>query len=334
MTEAIQTTHAPKQALSTERAGRVAKYVTASKAENTRRMYRTQWATFETYCADHGYTALPAEPAAVVDYITHLAEEGRKASSIQQALAAIGYVHETPKHMNPAKSPEARETMAGIRRTVGIASKPKAALSPDELRQIVAGLPDDLRGIRDRALLLMGWAGAFRRSELVALDVADVDTRGGKMTIAIRRSKTDQSGEGNYKVLPALADPLIDPLTAYRAWLKAAGIAAGAVFRGIDRWGNLEADRLHPQGVARAVKSACKRAGIDEQRFAGHSLRSGFVTAATNAGANDGDIMEQTGHKNSATLRRYKQLAGRGAQRATLAAFGVADGKQDEAGKG
>ena len=332
MTQALQTEPAT-QALSTARAGRVARYVTASKAENTRRMYRTQWATFEKFCAEHvdddgnlqPYNPLPAQPAAVVDYIAHLADEGRKASSIQQALAAIGYMHENAKHYNPAKSPEARATMAGIRRTVGIASTPKAALSPDELRQIVVGLPDNLRGIRDRALLLMGWAGAFRRSELVALDVADVDTRGGKMTIAIRRSKTDQSGEGNYKVLPAMADSLIDPLSAYRTWLKVAGIAAGPVFRGVDRWGHTQAGKLHPQEVARVVKAACKLVGIDEQRFAGHSLRSGFVTAAANAGASDADIAEQTHHRSSATLRRYKQLAGRGAQRATLAAFGVTE---------
>ncbi len=320
-------------ALSTKRAERIGRYLTASKANETRRKYRSQWAAFEAFCAGHlddndnpqPYSPLPAQPETVADYITHLADLGRKASSIQQALAAIGFVHETAEHSNPAKSPKAKATMQGIRRKVGIKATPKTALTPAELAQMVTTQPDDLRGIRNRALLLMGFAGAFRRSELVNLMVNDVtirrETGGDVMSIQIQRSKTDQEGEGLYKTIEALSNPTLCPVTAWRAWLRASSIKSGPAFRGIDRWGNLKTDKMDGREVARIVQGAATAAGLDAAQFAGHSLRSGFVTAAAIAGVNDSDVMEQTGHKSSATLRRYKQMAGRGARRAMRAVF-------------
>ncbi len=311
--------------LSTERAERVGRYVSASKAAGTQRVYRIQWTQFEAFCMGRGYVVLPAQPAAVADYITHMADTGLSVSSIQQALAAIGFVHETAKHSNPAKSPEAKATMQGIRRKVGIKSTPKTALTPAELAQIVTTQPDDLRGIRNRALLLMGFAGAFRRSELVDLTVKDVTIRrestGDVMSIQIQRSKTDQEGEGQYKTIEALSNPTLCPVTAWRAWLKASSIKSGPAFRGIDRWGNVKPHGMAGRGVAGIVQGAAKAAGLDSAQFAGHSLRSGFVTAAALAGVNDSDVMEQTGHKSSATLKRYKQMAGRGARRAMRAVF-------------
>lgn len=312
-------------ATTTERAERVRRYVDASSSPNTQRAYATDWRKFVEYCRVHGYQALPAMPETVVDYLTRLADEGLKASTIERSRAAIAYGHQG--HTNPCADDRVKVAMKGIRRKLGIRATPKAALPTDDLALIVAMLPDDLRGLRDRALLLMGWQGAFRRSELVALNVDDIDTHGGKMTITIRKSKTDQDGAGLYKVLPELADKSICPVAAYRAWLSAADIRSGAVFRSIDRWGHTRDGHMDAGEVARIVKRSCQLASIDPQRFAGHSLRSGFVTAASDAGASDSDIMEQTGHKSSATLKRYRQMAGRGAQRATLAALGIREKK-------
>lgn len=340
MTQLTQATPTP-QALAnplTEGAQRVRKYLQAGKAANTRRAYASgvtgqpsaraekmrKFPTFAAFCDERGYTTLPADPATVADYLTHLADMGATVATIEQRRAAIANAHKA-QASNPCSSELVKETMKGIRRERGIMAKPKAALSRDELRAVVAALPDTLRGKRDRALLLMGWAGAFRRSELVALTVADVDIKRDRLTVTIQRSKTDQEGQGLYKTLPTLPnDPALCPSKAYTAWINAAGINSGPIFRSIDRWGHVSTGTEPMQGneVARIIKAACKVANIDPRKFAGHSLRSGFVTEATNAGANDGDIMEQTGHKSSATLRRYKQLAGRGAVRATLAAFG------------
>lgn len=330
-----------------EDAAMIAEHRRASKAENTIRAYRSglqgnaqrttkdgaprndgrKFPTFETFCAQRGYQLMPAAPEVVEAYLGTLAKMGAKVATIEQRRAAIGYVHEIAGHANPCKSPQVKEAMKGIRRKLGVMARPKDHLSPDELARVVAALPDTLRGKRDRALLLMGELGAFRRSELVALDVNDVtirrDSDGEVMSVLVRQSKTDQEGEGLYKTLPALPDKTICPITAYHAWLNAAGIRSGRVFRAIDRWEHVRAGGMDGQEVARIVKRAAAAAGLDARRFAGHSLRSGYVTAATLAGANDGDIMEQTGHRSSATLRRYKQMAGKGAKRATFAAFGA-----------
>jgi site-specific recombinase XerD len=275
---------------------------------------------------------MPARPEVVELYLVTLAKSGAKVATIEQRRAAIGYLHRIAGQDNPCKTDNVIEAMKGIRRSKKDRPVPKEHLSPDALAQIVATLPDDLRGLRDRALLLIGLAGAFRRSELVAVHVEHVTIRrdDGRdvMSIDVPESKTTQEGEPLYKTIPALPDKRVCPIAAYRAWMNAAGIQSGHVFRPIDRWGNLRAGGMDGQEVARIVKRVAAAAGYTEselKRYAGHSLRSGYVTAATQAGANDSDIMEQTGHQTSATLRRYRQLAGKGAQRATLAAFGVKD---------
>ena len=318
----------------------------SSKADNSTRTYGSAWRMFTKFCEDRGVCALPADRQTVIAYLEWMATNDRrpdprkgregqflppsKVATLSLHRAAISHFHGLANFDNPVADKQSKEMMAGLKRKLAkkrpaqTVTRPKTALSPDELRRLVGTLTDDLRSKRDRALLLMGWAGAFRRSELVSLTVADVDTRGGKMTVTIRRSKTDQEGAGLYKSLPEMTDKAICPVAAYRAWVDAAGIHSGLIFRSIDRWGHTHNGQMDGHEVARIVKKACTAAGIDERRFAGHSLRSGFVTAATMAGANDGDIMEQTGHKSSVTLQRYKQMAGRGAQRAVFAAFGAA----------
>lgn len=320
--------------------------VQATKSENALRAYGSAWKTFSAFCVERGVPTLPADRQTVIAYLEWMAtsnkrpdprrgREGKflppaKVSTIDLHRSAIAYFHEMAAYPSPMADKQSKEYLSGLKRKLAekrpaqTKSSPKEALALDELRKLVAALPDNLRGKRDRALLTVGYFGAFRRSELASLTVGDVDPRNGKLSITIQRSKTDQEGAGLYKSIPELQDKAICPVTAYRAWLDAAGIQSGVVFRSIDRWGHAHEGQMDGREVARILKESCKRAGIDERRFAGHSLRRGFVTAATNGGAADHDIMEQTGHKSSATLRRYKQMAGLGAQRAVFAAFGTA----------
>ena len=305
-------------------ARRVKRYLDARQADNTRIAYEWHWKHWVAFCEPRGYDPLPATPAAVADYLTWQAETGAPTSTIQARLAGIGYRHAQAQADNPAKTLAVIETMRGIRRALGVASRPKAPVMLADLRRMVAGLPDDLRGKRTRAMLLVGYAGAFRRSELVALTRADVriDDRGA--TFTIRHSKTDQESAGMVKVIPTMdAMPEICPVRALRAWLDTVGITSGPLWRAIDRWGNIRADALTGHEVARIVKTAAAQVGLDATTLAGHSLRAGYVTEAANAGADAWQIMEQTGHRSQETLRRYIRAAGKGARRATFAAFGM-----------
>lgn len=194
--------------------------------------------------------------------------------------------------------------MAGIRRKFGVAQQGKKAAVTEDILAMLATLSGDLRGVRDRALLLIGFAGAFRRSELVALDVEDVEISGDGLVINLRRSKTDQGGKGRLLGIPFGSNADSCPVTAFQDWLHVAGINSGALFRGVSTQGKL-LTRLSDKGVARAVKRAAEKAGLDAERYSGHSLRAGLATSAAAGGAYDRDIMRQTGHKRVETLHRY-----------------------------
>lgn len=307
---------------SPELRARVERFVNASRAHNTRRAYAGAWAEFEQFCRERGYPALPTPPQAVIDYVTALAEAGQKAATIQVKLAAIGFMHESAELANPVKSPQVRVTMSGIRRTIGTAARRKAPVTLDDLRAMVRATGDDLRGLRDRALLLVGWAGAFRRSELAGLDVEDIHVN-GVLKVHLKRSKTDQEGAGSVKVIPATGGDLC-PIAALRAWLDAASIRSGAVFRSIDRWGHVRGARLTDRDIARIVKRIAEAAGLDPRQFSGHSLRAGFITQAASAGVPEWKIQEVSGHKSAQVLRRYIRDAGVGQMDAIRAAFGQA----------
>jgi len=322
MTRAL-TTRSNRQTLSSSEPG-AAKYAKASKAANTQRAYRAAWNEFTAWAAGRGARALPAEASTVVDYLGSLADAGARVSTISVKRAAISFAHRTAGEADPTSAEAVRMVMAGISRKLGRAAQKKAPVTLDDLRAVMAALPaDSLAGQRDRALLLVGWAGAFRRSELVALDVADLRL-GAELTVAVRRSKTDQEGRGMLKVIPALEEKDLCPVTALRGWLNAAQIKSGPVFRRIDRWGHMRAERLTAQSVALVVKAACQAAGLDARAFSGHSLRAGYVTAAAQGGADALEIAEQTGHKSLEVLRGYIRDTGRLSRRATLAAFGRA----------
>lgn len=294
-------------------------FARSSKAPRTIAAYRIAWQDFREYCEDQRVPSLPASATTVIEYLTVLARD-LKVSTLQVRLAAIAEAHRMGHHPDPTTDADVKTIMAGIRRKLGTAPRKKAPVTRDELKKMVAKLPPGLIGLRDKALLLVGWAGAFRRSELVALDVADVRIT-DKITITVRRSKTDQEGKGLVKIIPVLDDPQICPARALKAWLAQSQIQSGPLFRGIDRHGHVHG-RLSDKSVALIVKKSAKRAGLTVVDFAGHSLRSGFITEAANAGVESRDIMAQTGHKSEAVMRGYIQDAGLGAAGAVRAAFG------------
>lgn len=328
MTQAMTTTETDNTSALQPYAEQVRKYVSASKANTTQRAYGAHWRTFIAWAQAAGVAALPAQPESVIAFITHQADAGRKASTLQASLAAIAFMHKTAGAPNPCDDIRVTTTMQGIRRTIGTRPQQKAPATLDIVRKLVAGLPDDLRGKRDRAVILCGFFGAFRRAELVALTVADVRFNKAGAQIIIRRSKTDQEGAGLTKQLPLMSESGICPVTALRAWLKASGIKSGVLFRGIDKAGQLHTGMMQGREVARIVKRACERAGISAHEYAGHSLRAGFVTEAAEHGAQAWEISEQTGHAaGSRVLQSYIRASGRGALRAISLIAPVSDGK-------
>ena len=232
---------------------------------------------------------------------------GVKASTLGRRVAAIRYAHKTAGHEPPTNRETVKAVMRGIRRTIGAAPDQKAPATSDRITDMVARCPDTLIGKRDRALLLLGFAGAFRRSELMALTVADLSEVDGGMRVIIRRSKTDQEGQGQEIAIPAGGK--LRPVEAVQAWLAASGITEGPVFRPIAKGGRVARAALSDRSVANIVKAHAARAGLDPIEFSGHSLRSGFLTSAAEAGANVFKMMEVSRHKSVDTLRGYVRRA-------------------------
>lgn len=281
-------------------------YARNSRAENTRRGYASDWRQFDAWCTAAALASLPAAPESVALYISHLAEKHRPAT-IGRHLAAIASAHKSAGYDSPA-SMQHRAVAAvwqGIRRTHGTAQTQKAPLLTPNLRNMVGSLTGRLIGIRDRALLLVGFAGAFRRSELVGLNCEDLDFTNDGLVVTLRRSKTDQDGHGRKVGLPYGSHPETCPVRSLRAWLEASGITSGPLFRNVNRHGQLHPDRLSGAAVALVVKRHAGAAGLDTTKYSGHSLRAGLVTAAAIAGTSDRAIMAQTGHKSMAMLGRY-----------------------------
>ena len=222
-------------------------------------------------------------------------------------LTAITKAHQIAGHPSPAtmQQPAVSETLKGIRRTLGTAQQTKAPLLTADVRRMVEALPDTVAGRRDRALLLLGFAGGFRRSELAALDVGDVLPTEDGLVVKLRRSKTDPEGKGRDVGIPYGSTPSTCPVRALTAWKTAAGISEGALFRGVDRHGRVGTVRLHKDSVGLVVKRAAEAAGLDPAKYAGHSLRAGLATQAYLNGAGELAIMRQTGHRSLAMVRRY-----------------------------
>jgi integrase len=279
-------------------------FIEQAKAPNTVRAYRADWNDFDAWCASRGLNALPATAETVILYVSELA--GRcKVATLTRRISAISQAHQMAGHEPPTSAAAVRTVMAGIRRAKGTAPEPKAAAITDDIRGMVAALPHGLLGVRDRALLLVGFAGAFRRSELVGLERRDFDFGKDGLTVTLRRSKTDQEGQGRVIGIPYGSSPQTCPVRAIQAWLEASAIDEGPVFRGITRHGRVQPCRLSGYAVALVVKRYAAAAGLDPARYAGHSLRAGLATAAAIGGASERSIMAQTGHKSVNMVRRY-----------------------------
>lgn len=280
-------------------------YATGAKARNTREAYGGDWKAFETWCRSSGLGSLPAEPAVVVMYITSLATSGKRVATISRVLVSISQKHKMADHQSPTSSAQVLELMKGIRRSLGTSQIQKFAVEAQNLKAMVLELGDDLLSIRDRALLLVGFAGAFRRSELIGLNVENVEFTCDGLVITVERSKTDQEGRGSKIGVPFGGSPITCPVRALRAWLDAANITEGPVFRGVGRWNQVGVRRLNDRAVSRVVKKYTSLIGLDSRCYSGHSLRSGFATSAARAGKSERSIMNQTGHRSVAMVRRY-----------------------------
>jgi site-specific recombinase XerD len=305
-------------------------YARKAKSSNTLRGYAAALKDFCEFCRDHNLEPLPASPTAVVAYITTVADLGLKVSTINVRLAAIAEAHRMKHLTDPTIDEDVRLVMAGIRHDKKTRPTKKSPADLEVIHAFVSALPDDLTGVRDRAVLLLGFGGMMRRSEIVALNVEDVTIEGKHMQVLVKQSKADQAGEGLIKHYDLLRDVALCPVRAVQAWIKQSGIQSGPLFRPIDRWAKLRNSRLTDQSVALIIKHAARRAGLDESKFSGHSLRRGGITSAIKHDAKEIDTMQQSGHKDVKTFRGYIEDAGQGATRAQRAAFGESD---DQPGK-
>jgi len=294
----------PKAVALADVASRARSYAAASRSENTRRAYRADWDHFTAWCAEKGLSSLPADPATVALYVTDLADTF-KPSTISRRMVSIAQAHKAAGHPSPTTDERVRLVNAGIRRVHGVAPRQVRPVVTEDLRRMTNTCGGDPAGIRDRALLLIGFAAALRRSELVGLDVPDVDETKDGLVITVRRSKTDQEGAGRKIGVPYGSRPATCPVRAWRSWVEMAGIREGPLFRGIDRHGNIANERLSDRGVALTVKRRAEAAGIDPETVSGHSLRAGLATSAAAAGVSERAIAATTGHKSMTVLRGY-----------------------------
>lgn len=284
-------------------------YAAAATAPATRRGYASDWRQFEAWCKERQLLALPAEVSTVALYLSARAEAGRKTATIRRQLAAISKAHRAKGRPTPCADEAVQSVMRGIARKLGTVQVQKLPLLPRALRDIAALLPQSIHGARDRALLLLGFAGAFRRSELVQLDVADVAFTDVGLEVTLRRSKTDQEGAGLKKAIPPGTRAETCPMRAVKAWVAAANITAGPLFRRVTRHGAVGSGRLSSGSVGRIVKRAVALAGLDIASYSGHSLRAGLITAAVKAGKPESAIMHLSGHRSVASFRRYVRFA-------------------------
>jgi site-specific recombinase XerD len=279
-------------------------YREAARAKNTIRGYRCDWSNFTAWCITQDRTSLPATSETVALYLTAQAAH-LKPQSLGRRVASIAVAHKTAGYASPTASADVRLTLSGIRRLRSSPAASKTALQIEDVRRIAAALGPSLRDVRDRALLLLGFAAGLRRSELVAIDVENLNLTAEGIQLTLMRSKTDQDGVGRLIAVPRGSSPLTCPLAAIKTWLEKSSIENGAVYRTIDRHERLQPSRLSDKGAARAIKRLCRLVGLPNTEYGAHSLRSGFATSAARAGASEHAIALVTGHRSTLMLRRY-----------------------------
>ena len=253
--------------------------------------------------------ALPSEPKVVSLYLTYLSTKDSKMSTLKRRLVSIGVIHRLKGHYLDTKHPSIIENILGIRRRKGSIQKGKKPILINNLKQLINVIDEqndeDIKKLRDRSIILVGFSGGFRRNEIVSLDFNDLDFVDEGLKIQIRRSKTDQFGEGSVKALPYFDSSQYCPVTSLKKWLEVSKIRSGPIFRRFIKGSKLSENRLTDQTVALLIKKYLQLAGIDNKNYSGHSLRSGFATSAAESGAEERNIMAMTGHKSTEMVRRY-----------------------------
>ncbi len=293
-------------------------YARQARAANTRKAYQCDWRAFTSWCDAHNLPPLPADPRTVVLYLADVAD-AHKVSTLRRRLASISQAHKLAGFPSPAltsQEPLHSVWRGLLRDKAGTERIDKVAPTlPEDLRLMISHLPrvepnvpmspPTLSARRDRALLLLGFAGALRRSELVRLNIDDLTFTAEGLRIVVRKSKTDPHGQGHIKGIRYGEHPDTCPVRAIRGWLRAAGIEHGPIFRAVNRGGNVSDRALSGRSVALIIKRACRRAGLREEDFSGHSLRAGFTTQAARVGKPERVIMRHTGHKSERMVREY-----------------------------
>jgi site-specific recombinase XerD len=280
-----------------------------SKAPNTIRAYQSDFNDFCLFCNKNGFKFLPSDPKIVSLYLTHLSTNGAKMSTLKRRLVSIGVIHKLKGHYLDTKHPAIIENIMGIKRRKGSIQKGKKPLLINSLRVIINVIDEqnkeEIKKLRDRSIILIGFSGGFRRNEIVSLNYDDLDFVAEGLKIAIRRSKTDQFGEGSIKALPYFDSSQYCPVASIKKWIEIANISSGPLFRRFSKGSKLTDNRLTDQTVALLIKEYLVLAGIDSKNYSGHSLRSGFATSAAESGVEERSIMAMTGHKSTEMVRRY-----------------------------
>ena len=281
----------------------------SSKAKNTVRAYKSDFNDFELFCVKNSFRSLPSEPKIVSLYLTYLSTKDAKMSTLKRRLVSIGVIHKMKGYYLDSKHPSIIENIMGIKRRKGSIQKGKKPLLISDLKQLIDVIDQqnnqDIKKLRDRSIILIGFSGGFRRNEIVSLDYDDLDFVEEGLKIQIRRSKTDQFGEGSVKALPYFDNTKYCPVISLKNWIKMSKINSGPLFRRFVKGSKLSENRLTDQTVALLLKKYLQLAGIESKNYSGHSLRSGFATSAAEAGAEERSIMAMTGHKSTEMVRRY-----------------------------
>jgi len=267
-----------------------------SKSENTLRAYQSDYNDFSLFCSKNGFQAMPTQPKILALYITHLSSYS-KYSTLKRRLASISILHKTKGHYIDTKHPIIMENLMGIKRINGSNQKGKKPLLINDLKILIDAIHQsnekDKRKIRDKALVLIGFSGGFRRSELVDIEYEDLEFVSEGVKVFVKRSKTDQSGEGMTKAIPYFDNKKFCPVIALKNWIEIFDLKKSRIFN------------ISDKSVALIIKKYASYAGLDSHRYAGHSLRSGFATSTAESGAEERNIMAMTGHKSTEMVRRY-----------------------------
>jgi site-specific recombinase XerD len=281
----------------------------SSKANNTVRAYQSDFKDFGLFCAQNGFKSLPSEPKIVSLYLTYLSTKDSKISTLKRRLVSISVIHRLKGFYLDTKHPTIIENVMGIKRRKGSIQKGKKPILINNLKELINVIDEqknqDIKKLRDRSIILIGFSGGFRRNEIVSLDYDDLDFVQEGLKIQVRRSKTDQFGEGFVKALPYFNKSKYCPVVSLRNWIEISKINSGPLFRRFVKGSRLSENRLTDQTVALIIKKYLQLAGIDSKNYSGHSLRSGFATSAAESGVEERSIMAMTGHKSTEMVRRY-----------------------------